>query len=77
MTLEVKTKENINTNPEKFITKKLMDLTMPTRAVIGIINRNKHVIIPKGDTLIMAGDEIIVFTKNEDAQKIKDFFKVG
>ena len=63
--------------PEKFITKKLMDLTMPTRAVIGIINRNKHVIIPKGDTLIMAGDEIIVFTKNEDAQKIKDFFKVG
>ena len=63
--------------PDNFETKKLMNLTMPTRAVIGIINRNKHVIIPKGDTLIMAGDEIIVFTKNEDAQKIKDFFKVG
>ncbi len=63
--------------PENFETRKLMNLTMPTRAVIGIINRNKHVIIPKGDTLVMAGDEIIVFTKNEDAQKIKDFFKVG
>ncbi len=60
--------------PEKFETKKLMEMRLPTRAVIGIINRKKRVIIPKGDTLIMAGDEIIVFTKNEDAAKIKDFF---
>ena len=54
-----------------------MELKLPTRAVIGIVNRKKHVIIPKGDTLIMSGDEIIVFTKNEDAQLIKEFFKVG
>ena len=60
--------------PENFETKKLMDMRLPTRAVIGIVNRKKRVIIPKGDTLIMAGDEIIVFTKNEDAQKIKEFF---
>ena len=59
---------------EKFEAKKLMDLRLPTRAVIGIINRKKRVIIPKGDTLIMPKDEIIVFTKNEDVQKIKDFF---
>lgn len=63
--------------PDNFETKKLMELKLPTRAVIGIVNRKKHVIIPKGDTLIMGGDEIIVFTKNEDAQKIKEFFKVG
>lgn len=63
--------------PDGFETRKLMDLRLPTRAVIGIVNRKKHVIIPKGDTLIMSGDEIIVFTKNEDAQKIKEFFKVG
>ncbi len=63
--------------PDGFETKKLMELRLPTRAVIGIVNRKKHVIIPKGDTLIMGGDEIIMFTKNEDAQKIKEFFKVG
>lgn len=60
--------------PDNFESKKLMEIKLPTRAVIGIINRKKRVIIPKGDTLIMPKDEIIVFTKNEDAQKIKDFF---
>ena len=54
-----------------------MDLKLPVRAVIGIVNRNKRVIIPKGNTLIMGGDEIIVFTKNEEVQKLKDFFKVS
>ncbi len=62
--------------PDNFVTKKLMELKLPTRAVVGIINRKKHVIIPKGNTLIMAGDEIIIFTKNEDVSKIKEFFKV-
>jgi trk system potassium uptake protein TrkA len=62
--------------PENFKTVKLMDLKMTPRAVIGIVNRNKKVIIPTGNTLIMAGDEIIVFTKNEDANKIKEFFKL-
>ena len=63
--------------PENFETKKLMELKLPTRAVICMVNRKNRVIIPKGDTLIMAGDEVLIFTKNEDAQKIKDFFKVG
>ena len=53
-----------------------MDLKLPVHAVIGIVNRKKHVIIPKGNTLIIAGDEIIIFTKNEDVSKIKEFFKV-
>ena len=63
--------------PENFETKKLMELKLPTRAVICMVNRKNRVIIPKGDTLIMAGDDVLIFTKNEDAQKIKDFFKVG
>lgn len=60
--------------PENFEAKKLMEIKLPTRAVIGIINRKKRVIIPKGDTLVMPNDEIIVFTRNEDAQNIRDFF---
>lgn len=63
--------------PEDFETKKLMEIKLPTRAVVGIVNRHKRVIIPKGDTLIMSGDEVIIFTRDEDAQQIKDFFKVG
>ncbi len=53
----------------------LMDLNLPCRAVIAIIQRGSRVIIPKGQTLIRANDTLLVFSMANDAQKIKDFFK--
>ena len=53
---------------------KIMDLKMPMKAVISIIQRKNKIIIPKGDTLIRKNDTLIVFTTNENAQKIKEFF---
>ena len=60
----------------EFSCRKLMDLNLPKRAIIGIIERKNAVIIPKGDTELRSGDVLIIFTKAEDAPEIKKFFKV-
>ena len=62
--------------PTDFEETKLMDLKMPVRAIIGIIQRRNKVIIPKGNSLIRAEDKLIVFTTAENAPQIKEFFKV-
>ena len=55
--------------------KLIKDIRMPAPAIIGVIQRRSHVIIPKGDTMIRCNDILIVFTKAEDADKIKEYFK--
>ena len=61
----------------EFNGKKIMELRFPCRAIIGVIERKKTVIIPTGLTEVRAGDVLIIFTKAEDAQTIKEFFKVN
>lgn len=61
---------------ENFNDKKIMDLRFPVNAIIGIIQRKHNVIIPKGDTEIYTDDTLIIFTKAENADTIKNFFKV-
>ena len=63
--------------PNDFGVKCVMDLKLPERAIIGVIQRRNKVIIPKGDTEIHSGDVLIIFTKAESIQKIKEFFKVN
>jgi len=65
----------INVLPE-FNDKRIMDLRFPEHAIIGVIQRKNQVIIPKGDTQIKTGDILIIFTKAENANTIKEFFKV-
>ncbi len=60
-----------------FNDKKIMELRFPAPAIVGIIQRRNHVIIPKGDTQIKEHDILIIFTKADTAQKIKDYFKVA
>lgn len=59
---------------DKYDEKKVMDIKFPAHAIIGVIQRRNHVIIPKGDTLIRKGDILIIFTKSGDAEIIKDYF---
>ena len=54
----------------------IKDIRFPAPAIIGVIQRRSKVIIPKGDTQIRMRDILIVFTKANDAQKIKEHFKV-
>lgn len=59
-----------------FDDKLIKDIRFPAPAIIGVIQRRNHVIIPKGDTQIKTRDILIVFTKAQDAQTIKEHFKV-
>lgn len=60
----------------EFGEKQIIDLRFPAPAIVGIIQRRNHVIIPKGDTKLKTGDILIIFTKANTAQQIKDYFKV-
>ena len=62
--------------PAKFHGKKIMDLQLPTGAIIGIIQRKNKILIPKGNTLVMSGDSLIIFTTRSNSQELKKFFKV-
>ena len=53
-----------------------MELRFPERAIIGVIQRKNNIIIPYGETEIKTDDILIIFTKAENAVKIKEFFKV-
>jgi trk system potassium uptake protein TrkA len=43
----------------------LVDLNLPRDAVLGGVARGDHVIVPKGDTTLMAGDHVVIFAKSE------------
>lgn len=53
----------------------LMNLKLPSRAIVAIIERTGKIIIPKGQTVIKSGDNLLIFTKSQDVASIKDFFK--
>ena len=61
--------------PEKFHDISLMQLKLPERAVIAIIQRGLSVIIPNGLTKLMEGDSLLIFTREESSQRIIDFFR--
>ena len=61
--------------PQNFTETKLMDLKLPAKAVIGIVQRRNRIIIPNGATQIMSGDNLIILTTSADAPVIKEFFE--
>ena len=61
--------------PEEFETTKIMDLKLPAKAIVGVIQRRNRIIIPNGTTQIMNDDNLIIFTTCENAPIIREFFK--
>ncbi len=61
---------------QEFDRKKVMELKFPAPSIIGIIQRQNKVIIPKGDTELRFNDVLIIFTKAEHAAVVKEFFRV-
>ncbi|MBC8590971.1 Trk system potassium transporter TrkA [Wansuia hejianensis] len=57
-----------------FIEKPLAELSLPKGIIIGAIVRDGNVIIPKGDSIIMGNDRIVVFCATEDLPTLKKFF---
>lgn len=62
--------------PENYKDTMIKDLKMPVKAIVSIIQRKNKVLIPKGDTMIRALDNLIIFTTSENAPIIREYFKV-
>jgi len=56
----------------KIINKQIIDLELPEKALIVLINRDEKYIIPKGDTVILEGDVLLVLTEKENLLKVKE-----
>ena len=61
--------------PEDFEMIKLMDLKLPAKAILGVVQRRNRIIIPNGATQIMSGDSLIIFTTSTNAPLIRKFFE--
>ena len=62
--------------PENYQTIKIMELKLPAKAIVGVIQRRNRIIIPNGATQIMSGDNLIIFTTGANAPAIREYFKV-
>ena len=61
---------------EDFKSTKIMDLKLPSKGIVGIVQRRNRIIIPNGTTQLMAEDDLIIFTTCENATAIREYFKV-
>ena len=61
--------------PKDFATTRIMDLKLPAKAIVGVIQRRNRIIIPNGTTQIMSDDNLIIFTTCENAPVIREYFK--
>ncbi|TKB26230.1 Trk system potassium transporter TrkA [Desulfopila sp. IMCC35006] len=62
------------TLPDTFKEVQIKDLKLTANAIIGVIIRGHKVLIPNGDTLLLPGDRLKIFTMKEDSEMIKEFF---
>ena len=54
----------------------LRDVDLPDGIVLGAIARGSEIIIPRGDTVIEAGDRIVAITRRETIKKMEKLFAV-
>ena len=55
---------------------KLTDIRLPDQSVIVSIERRGEVIIPRGNTVLYAGDKLLIMAKNEVLYKVRDKLKL-
>ncbi|MBU1231389.1 MAG: Trk system potassium transporter TrkA [Proteobacteria bacterium] len=62
------------TLPESFPNTSVIDLKFKVQAIIGVVKRGRRLIIPHGETVLQADDQLIIFTMAEDADAVKTLF---
>ncbi len=62
------------TVPPTFQEKKVADLQFDARAIIGVVQRNRQLIIPNGNTVIKGNDLLKIFTMPSDVDAVKKLF---
>jgi trk system potassium uptake protein TrkA len=53
------------------VEKTIVDLGMPRDATVVAVVRERHVIVPRGDTLVQPGDEVLVLVTPESEEQVK------
>ncbi|MBF91915.1 MAG: Trk system potassium transporter TrkA [Rickettsiales bacterium] len=61
----------------KFSDKKISELTLPEGVVIGGIVRDKKLIFPNDDTIILVNDKIIIFSEPASIKEIEKYSEVN
>jgi trk system potassium uptake protein TrkA len=69
--------EFIAMETSEIVGKPLRKLSMPKGALVGSIVRDKEVIIPHGDTVIQAGDRVILFARPDVIPRMEKAVRVG
>jgi Trk K+ transport system NAD-binding subunit len=59
------------------INKALKELALPKEALISAIKRNDQVIIPDGNTKILADDLVTIVGKKNDVEKVKNILSIN
>ncbi len=54
--------------------KTLREIELPTECVLVAVIRNSDLLIPSGDTVLMAGDKAVAITHEDKVQKLDDMF---
>lgn len=55
--------------------KALKDINLPAECVLVAVIRQSDLLIPRGDTILMAGDKAIAITNAEQLQRLDDMFE--
>ena len=63
--------------PARFHATALRDLEAPPQAIVGAILRDEVALVPRGEDVVQGGDRLIVFTRAESAERVRDFFGAG
>jgi trk system potassium uptake protein TrkA len=63
--------EAIATAASSMVEKPLKKIKFPKGTIVGIIFRDKEVIIPSGESIILPGDRIIIFSNTEAIPKVE------
>ena len=56
--------------------KKLSELRLPEQSVLVAIERAHEVLIPRGNTQLLSGDKLILLTKGDTLEKVRDKLKL-
>jgi cell volume regulation protein A len=57
--------------------KSIVEISLPATALIILLHRGRHSYIPKGATVLEAGDEIVIATRKDDEDELRLLFERG
>ncbi|RLI74452.1 Trk system potassium transport protein TrkA, partial [Archaeoglobales archaeon] len=60
---------------EELSGKKIRNIFLPKKSIIGGILRGDECLIPKGDTELKLGDKLLVFTTWDEIEKVEKSFR--